>query len=316
MPPRVLLVEDSPVYRKMISDYLRSWSFEVVIAQDAEQALPILAQTEAPSLVLLDWVLPKMDGAALCRRIRTMRTVGAYTYIILLTGKDAPEDLVQGMDAGADDYIVKPFHSLELRARLSAGQRILDLQRELVRARDSMQHAATHDSLTGIHNRGEILRLLENERQRAKRESRKVGVILLDVDHFKSVNDTLGHRGGDDILKEVARRIRRKLRVYDGLGRYGGEEFLIVLSNCDLTTTLIRAEEIREYLQSTPMRVGQQQIQVTASLGVAISDGTEPEIGTVLELADASLYEAKRSGRNRVRAQEQSQIARTLQVGV
>src|SRR5271169_4212657 len=250
---QVLVVDDSAVYRKLIGDCLRSWGFGVTLAKTGSEAWQILEQPDSPKLVLLDWVLPDLDGIELCQRIRQAGTSGPYVYVILLTSKDGRQNMLDAMQAGADDFLVKPFDELELKARLLVGERILKLQEELVAARESMRHAATHDSLTGLMNRGEILEMLQRELERARRERKPVGVILGDVDHFKKVNDTLGHLFGDEALREIGLRLRAQLRVYDGVGRYGGEEFLLILPNCDLPNTLARGNELRETIANTPV---------------------------------------------------------------
>ena len=209
--------------------------------------------------------------------------------------------MLEAMKAGADDYLVKPFDEMELKARLLVGKRILDLQEELVSARESMRHAATHDSLTGLMNRGEIVAMLGRELERARRDRSPVCVLLGDIDHFKKVNDTLGHLFGDEALREVGRRLREQLRVYDGVGRYGGEEFLMVLPNCDLPNAMQRANELREIVASAPVACSGEEKLITMSMGVAISsnDGKN-DLEAVLNQADAGLYAAKENGRNRV----------------
>ena len=298
---QALVVDDSAVYRKLIGDHLRSWGFGVTLAESGSEAWQILEQPNAPKLVLLDWVLPDLDGIELCQRIRQAGSSSPYTYIILLTSKEGRQNMLQAMQAGADDYLVKPFDELELKARLLVGKRILDLQEELVSARESMRHAATHDSLTGLTNRGEILAVLERELERARRERKPVAVILCDVDHFKNVNDTLGHLFGDEALREIGRRLRAQLRVYDGVGRYGGEEFLMVLPSCDLPNALLRANELREIIAKTPVVCSGEERLITMSMGVAVSacEGKN-EVEMLLNQADAGLYKAKEKGRNRI----------------
>src|ERR1035438_9117144 len=203
---QALVVEDSAVYRKLIGDQLNSWGFGVTIAVTGSAAWEILERPDSPKLVLLDWVLPDIEGIELCRRIRQAGTSDNYVYVILLTSNEGRQNMLDAMQAGADDYLVKPFDEMELKARLLVGKRILALQDELVAARESMRHAATHDNLTGLMNRGEILAMLERELERSRRERTTLGVILGDVDHFKSVNDTLGHLFGDEALREIGRR--------------------------------------------------------------------------------------------------------------
>jgi two-component system cell cycle response regulator len=298
---QALVVDDSAVYRKLIGDHLRGWGFGVTLAETGSEAWGILEQPDAPKLVLLDWVLPDLDGIELCQRIRQAGSSGPYVYVILLTSKEGHQNMLDAMQAGADDYLMKPFDELELKARLLVGKRILDLQEELVAARESMRRAATQDSLTGLMNRGEIVGMLVRELGRARREHKPVSVILGDVDNFKSVNDTLGHLFGDEALREVGRRLRAQLRVYDGVGRYGGEEFLLILPNCDLPNALARANELRETVASTPVVCSGEERLITMSMGVAVSDcDGKNEVEMLLNRADAGLYAAKESGRNRI----------------
>jgi len=298
---QVLVVDDSAVYRKLIGDHLCSWGFGVKLAETGMEAWRLLQLPETPKLVLLDWVLPDLDGIELCQRIRRARSTGQYVYIILLTSKEGRQNMLDAMQAGADDYLVKPFDESELKARLLVGKRILDLQDELVAARESMRHAATHDSLTGLLNRAEIFRKLERELERTRRERKPLAVILGDLDHFKKVNDTHGHPFGDDVLREIAERMRSRLRVYDGVGRYGGEEFLLVLPACDLDDAIERANHLREMIAATPIKSGGEEATVTISMGVVVSEcNGVKEAETLLKRADRALYAAKENGRNRV----------------
>src|SRR5271155_450328 len=298
---QALVVDDSAVYRKLIGDHLRGWGFGVTLAESGSEAFRILEQPDSPKLVLLDWVLPDLDGPEICQRIRKAGSSGPYVYVILLTSNEGRQNMLDALQAGADDYLVKPFDELELKARLLVGKRILDLQEELVSARESMRHAATHDSLTGLMNRGEIVAMLERELERARREHHPLSVILGDIDHFKSVNDTLGHLFGDEALREVGRRLRSQLRIYDGVGRYGGEEFLLVLPNCDLPNAMLRADELREMISRAPVLCSGEERLITMSMGVAVSacEG-KSEVEALLSQADAGLYAAKEKGRNRI----------------
>jgi two-component system, cell cycle response regulator len=298
---QVLLVEDSAVYRQLIGGHLKSWGFEVVMAETGAEASQILEQPHAPKLVLLDWVLPDIEGIDLCQRIRTAGSCGHYVYIMLLTGKEARQDMLDALQAGADDYLKKPFDESELKARLLVGKRILDLQDELVAAREAMREAATRDSLTGLLNRAEIFSMLERELERSRRERKPLSIILADIDHFKKVNDTGGHLFGDEALREIARRLQSKLRPYDGVGRYGGEEFLLVLPSCDREAAIERANELREVIAASCVASGGVEKAITMSLGVAISECIGVgEVKSLLSRADAALYSAKDKGRNRV----------------
>jgi two-component system, cell cycle response regulator len=297
----VLLVEDSPIYQRIVTGHLKNWGFKVQTATDGEQAWEILQAPDSPRLVVMDWVMPKLNGIDLCRRLRNRPDTEPYIYTLLLTGKDSQSDLLSAMDAGVDDYLAKPFDELELRARLMAGKRVVDLQDQLVRARESMRYAASYDSLTGLMNRKEVLDALTRELARSKREGKPLAIILADVDHFKSVNDSLGHMFGDEALKEVGRRLQSKLRIYDSVGRYGGEEFLLVFPGCELTSALIRADQIRSFVCSTPVSTLGKDRKITVSLGVVVADGpAEVKIEDLLHQADMALYEAKKKGRNRV----------------
>ncbi|HWO33611.1 MAG TPA: diguanylate cyclase [Candidatus Acidoferrum sp.] len=296
---KVLIVDDSPIYRKLIRDRLQAWGFESTEVESGSKAWETLQRPDCPKLVLLDWVLPDLDGIELCQRIRNASASRPYVYVILLTGKDGRANMLKAMEAGVDDYLAKPFDESELKARLLVGKRILELQQELISARESMRHAATHDFLTGLLNRGEVMGFLTRELARSKRDSKPIGIILADVDHFKSINDTCGHLYGDEALKEIARRFRAKLRVYDAVGRYGGEEFLLILPGCDAMMTVIRADDMRGHVAITPVVSANTSRVITISVGVVSSEqgGTAEEL---LTQADCGLYRAKQKGRNRV----------------
>jgi two-component system, cell cycle response regulator len=295
---KILVAEDSPMYQRLIAGYLTRWEFDFELVYDGDTAWKRLKEPDGPMLALLDWGLPGMEGIEVCRNIRNCDVRERYIYTVLLTGKTDKKDLVEAMNAGADDYLVKPFDAPELRARLLAGKRILDLHRELISAQDSLRFAATHDFLTRLCNRAEILSFLERELSRASREKTQVGIVLVDVDHFKAVNDSLGHSSGDLALQEVARRLRSQLRDYDGIGRYGGEEFLLVLPGCNLSATLSRAEQIRHFVSKEPVIFDATKCTITVSMGVTVATGKQIDPATLLRNADVALYRAKNSGRN------------------
>ncbi len=291
---RILLVEDSAIERQQIGRYLEEWKLEFVAVKDGLEAWRCLQSPDAPNLVLLDWMLPGLDGIELSRRIRTLGANGAYIYTVMLTAKDKKQDLLTAMAAGADDYLAKPVDPSELKARISVAKRILDLHQ-------SLRFAATHDFLTKLLNRAEILASLRRELSRSEREDKPVAVIMADVDHFKEINDSLGHTVGDTVLREVAERLQSDLRPYDLVGRYGGEEFLIVLPSCSLKVATRRADEIRLLVCKDAVVTTFATVPVTVSMGITAADRSQNlTIEEVLQQADKALYSAKENGRNRV----------------
>ena len=298
---RILIADDSIVSRHLLDATLRKWGYEVVVACDGTEAWNVLQLPDAPKLVILDWVMPGLTGPEVCRRVREhAKEKDTYTYILLLTSKSLKEDLIEGMEAGADDYITKPFDQHELKVRLRAGNRIIDLEQQLVTAREELREQATKDFLTRIWNRSSILDILQRELIRAGRERRPVGVVLADLDHFKNVNDGYGHFAGDAVLLEFTRRVIGSMRQYDAMGRYGGEEFLIVLPGCDEEATAAQAERMRNALASEPMAINEDRRVITCSFGATCwRAGMALDSEALIRVADEALYAAKRTGRNR-----------------
>jgi len=299
---KILLAEDSAIYRRLIETHLKEWGFDFVYAKDGKEAWKLLGQQDAARLALLDWVLPEVDGVELCRRLRGRPEGAPYTYTILLTAKSRKQEMLEAMDAGADDFLAKPFDPHELKARLLVGKRIVELQQKLISANDALHFAACHDFLTGVWNRAEILGFLQRELARARRDVTNVGIVLVDVDHFKKVNDQFGHDAGDCVLKEIAKRLVNALREYDGVGRYGGEEFLVVLSGCSGDHLKERAEQVRRAISDLPFSTTQGPISVSLSVGAITIENRDKSlpIEALLKQADAALYGAKASGRDRV----------------
>jgi two-component system, cell cycle response regulator len=289
---KIMLVEDSTIDRQQIGSFLKKWNLDFVAVDNGSKAWNILQRPDAPSLVLLDWVIPGLDGIELCQKIRTLGANGTYIYAVMLTAKDKKQDLLTAMAAGADDYLAKPVDPSELKARILVAKRILDLQQ-------SLRFAATHDFLTKLLNRAEILASLKRELSRSERDDKPVAVLMADLDHFKKVNDSLGHAAGDAVLREVAERLKSDLRTYDLVGRYGGEEFLIILPNCMLTVASRRANEIRGLICKDAIVTTFATVPMTVSIGVTATDPAQNvTIEDLLQQADEALYKAKQNGRN------------------
>ena len=295
---KVLIADDSATSRAMLRKSLARWGYEVVLAEDGAEALDILEKPDAPPMAILDWVMPHLTGPDVCKKVRETRRE-PYTYILLLTSKNSKDETIEGLEAGADDYIVKPFDQQELSVRLRAGKRIIDLQLSLMDAREELREKANKDLLTMLPNRAAIMAILEHEIARCHRDHRSVGVVLLDIDHFKKVNDTYGHFAGDAVLRETAARLKSSMRAYDQVGRYGGEEFLVVLPNCDMEQARSQADRMRIRLQEAKILADAGlEIPVTASFGVTISDLSDRSPDIFIRVADEALYKAKASGRN------------------
>jgi two-component system cell cycle response regulator len=307
----VLIAEDDPIFRRILESWFKKWDYQVTAVENGVDAWEVLQREDAPQLVILDWMMPGMDGIELCRRIRS-RDQGVYRYVLLLTAKDDKQDVIAGLEAGADDYLTKPFDVNELRARVRAGKRILDLQAALIRAKDDLQFAAAHDPLTGLWNRGAIIDLLKREVSRRQRSGEALGVIMTDIDYFKKINDTHGHLIGDAVLQEVTRRLAVGVRPYDVVGRYGGEEFLVVFPGCNAANLIVGAERLRHCIADQPIETSVGQISVTLSLGLASVEPDEKETldcEAFLRNADEALYAAKARGRNRVETAPASRAA-------
>jgi two-component system, cell cycle response regulator len=297
---KILIADDSIVSRHLLDATLRKWGYDVVVVSDGIEAWNQLQQEDSPTLAILDWVMPGLTGPEVCHLVRK-RARERYTYLILLTSKSLKEDLIEGMEAGADDYVTKPFDQHELKVRLRAGTRIIELQSELLAAREALREQATKDFLTRIWNRSSILEILDRELARAEREQRPLGLVMADLDKFKYINDSHGHCAGDAVLREAVRRMQSSIRSYDAIGRYGGEEFLIVLPGCDESCTFGQAERLRRQLCNAPMMVSDVPLTLTGSFGATsiVPDG-KIQGDALIRTADEALYRAKGEGRDRV----------------
>lgn len=306
----VLIADDDPVSCRRLQVALINAGYQVSSVADGAEALRALEKPDCPRLVVLDWMMPGMDGIDVCREVRKQARE-PYIYIILLTARAQPEEIMEGLEAGADDYVTKPFGIHELKARLRAGKRILELQEQLVAAREQLRVQATHDALTGLLNRKAILESLDRELARVTRGGTEVSVIMADLDHFKLVNDTHGHAAGDAVLREAARRMQASIRPYDFVGRYGGEEFLIVSPGCGLDGAAEQAERICKSISSEAIQSPGTAIPMTMSLGVASAPANARLATELLRVADAALYVAKNNGRNRVETGSREPIQTT-----
>jgi two-component system chemotaxis response regulator CheY len=293
---KILIAEDDMTSRLVLGATLKKLGHEVTATMDGQQAWDALDKEHFP-LLISDWMMPDMDGLELCRLIRAADQA-QYTYIILLSALGGKSSYLDGMDAGADDFITKPFDEEQLAARLRVAERILDLHERL-------RTQAMHDGLTGLLNRAAIVESLSHELERAARDSRTLGVVLLDLDHFKRVNDTFGHAAGDAVLREAARRLKSTMRCYDKVGRYGGEEFLIVAPDYSEENIVTLAERVRSCIGDAAVQTPGGPLQMSCSLGAAVSSVKTGEAADALiARADAALYRAKANGRNRTELAE------------
>jgi two-component system, cell cycle response regulator len=295
---KILIADDDLTSRTILNGALKKWGYDPIAVTDGNEAWEIMQEPDAPKLVILDWNMPELDGIEVCRRIRA-NTTSDPQYVILLTSKGEKGSVVEGLDAGANDYITKPYDNAELRARIRVGEKMVELQSELIKARDALEHEAMHDPLTGALNRRAILSMLEKEIVRAQRQGTGISIGLCDLDHFKLVNDKYGHQIGDETLCGVVRTVQNNLRSYDVVGRYGGEEFLVIATD---SRGPMQGENLYERLcarvAANPIPTSAGNIAITVSIGAV----RWPFCSTVDEMiaaADSVLYQAKKEGRNR-----------------
>jgi len=294
---KVLIAEDDVTSRILLQKVLSRWDYEVVATKNGLEAWEVLQSEDAPRLAILDWMRPELDGVEGCRRVRAL-DAEQPPYLILRPARGGTDDIVEGLDAGADDYLGKPYDPEELRARVDVGRRFLELNERLIEAQRALEVQARTDALTGILNRGAIVRRLGEELARAVREHTTLSVGMIDIDHFKRVNDTYGHAAGDVVLQEVVRRALSVARPYDVIGRFGGEEFLVIVPNTGSAEAEDVLERMRVAVAGSPLRIDGQELTVTVSVGGATSRGEAVDQLSVR--ADDELYRAKEAGRNRV----------------
>jgi diguanylate cyclase (GGDEF)-like protein len=287
----------------MLKKILVQEGFSVTCVENGKEALAQFKKHFYP-IVLTDWLMPEMEGPALCEAIRNEKS-NSYVYIVLLTAKDSQEDIILGLEAGADDYLTKPANRSELIARLKTGLRILELEKSLKAANEEIRILSITDPLTGIYNRGYLSERLPQEIKRSIRYKRALSLILCDLDHFKMVNDQYGHVAGDEVLKGFVNCVVASIREQiDWTARYGGEEFLIVLPETDFSGAMHLAERLRNVVSQTLFQIDDQEVRISCSFGVS---GFSPEalkedlkVVDMLKRVDKYLYQAKEGGRNRV----------------
>ena len=294
----VLVAEDDAASRYRLNVALSAWGYQVTCVTNGREAIAELARADGPSLAVLDWSMPEADGLEVCRAVRG-NPGERYVYTILLTSHDRDEDVIAGFDAGADDYVTKPFNAKELRARVRSGARIVQLHQQLVTAHEELREKSMRDPLTGLLTRGAFFEISDREFARARRTRTPLSIVMADIDHFKSINDRYGHPGGDEVLREVARRLHATFRKEDAVGRYGGEEFVVLAFGCEAPDAIALAERFRETVRRDRFIVGDTTVDVTTSVGVA-TGRSEDGVTRLLKAADEALYAAKKSGRNRV----------------
>jgi two-component system, cell cycle response regulator len=290
--PEVIVVEDDPSVARLVALSLKKEGYSVRCAGSLSAAHELI-ETKDWDILLLDRRLPDGDGVSFCHDVRQKNPHG---YIILLTGDATPESKLAGFDCGADDYVTKPFQMDELLARVRAGRRIVELQKALLASNQRLEELSRTDGLTGVANRRAFDAELCTRFEHAKRYARPLTLLMIDIDHFKKVNDTLGHQAGDEVLERIARVLQRATRQSDFVARFGGEEFVVLLPETPLLEGLQVAEKIRAAVASEDLPA-----RVTVSVGVATMP--QPELDSpeaLVAAADAALYRAKRSGRNRV----------------
>jgi diguanylate cyclase (GGDEF)-like protein len=301
---KLLVADDSSLYRTMLKPLLESWSYEVVVAADGYEAQRILDSDNAPRLAILDCAMPGLSGLELCEWIRARKHGYVYTILLCATGQQS--DLLKGFELGADDYLRKPFEELELRARLKVGERIVRSQEELVETHEALKFEASHDPMLQMWNRRAIMDLLSTELSRAQRLQTSLSILLVDLDLFKRVNDSHGHLIGDDVLRGAGEKMAGAVREYDHVGRFGGDEFLLVLPNCTAEAASEVAERVRQQIGQEPLLGAPPQVEITASIGVSQWRSGE-QMRDLLHRADGALYRAKQNGRNRVEVENASE---------
>ena len=304
---KILVAQADMVARGMLETMLTRWGHQVVLAETGTQALTRLKEQGGPSLAIVEKDLEGQGGLEICQQIRD-KTESSHIYIIFVLDQDGGQGVMEAIQAGADDFLSRPLDADEIMLGLRTAKRILELQEELKRAQDAIRYQTTHDPLTGLANRTEVIATVGREVSRMRREKIPLGVILEGIDGLKGINDTYGHAAGDAVLRETVRRIRTVVRPYDTIGRYTGEEFLVVVPGCDVKAAVTQADRLRAAVAQGGMDISEcgkfsgthdGKLQVTLSLGVA-EGRPDVEAGALLREVEAAVNRAKLAGQNRV----------------
>jgi diguanylate cyclase (GGDEF)-like protein len=307
-PFKIVVADDSPFFRRVVERALAREEYTLLFAKNGREAIDFVAAHE-PAVVITDWEMPDFSGLELCEKIRGGKH--PYTYIILLTSNKNKDQIVRGLDAGADDYLTKPFDPGELLARIRVGRRIAELHRQIEAKNKMLEELALTDSLTGLPNRRAVEHWVDRELSAAARHGYPLWVVMADLDHFKSINDAHGHEAGDRVLKAFAEILKTNTRASNICGRLGGEEFVLVLGHSDKQGVEIAIERVRKEIESQTLTFQGRTIRVTASFGIAGFQGANaPEFDRLLRNADSALYGAKHHGRNRIEFAAAESIAR------
>jgi len=295
----VLVAEDDDVTRMRLEHLLTQWGHRVTSVSRGDVALEILSPSGPPHLAIVDWMMPGLDGVDLCRALRARKS-DTYTYVILITARDDPESMLIGLEAGADDFLAKPVAPEELRARLRTGQRIVELQARLIAAREEQRRLADRDGLTGVSSRRRVFQVLESSLSARAASGTELALAMIDLDDFKQINDSHGHVVGDRALRSVCERMQRLLRRTDAFGRFGGDEFLVVLPETSQREGIEIAQRMCDAVAAAPIECGDLSLPVTASIGVVSASGAMRDREELVKRADRALFRAKAAGGNRV----------------
>lgn len=306
---RALVADSDPDRLRQFESWLGKWGYDVTSVKNGVEAWSRLEAERAPILVVLAWRMEGMPGIDVCRRLRLQPELPTAYVLLVADGREA-EDLLDGVNAGADDFLFTPLDAVETKARVRTGARIVEVEQALRASLDALRVQSTRDVITGTWNRAAILELLHKELERSRRKSGSVAVVVADLDGFRRVNESLGTPAGDEVLREAARRLSATLRPYDAVGRFGGGQFLVVLPGSDGLGALTVAERIRESFAKRPIVTTSGPVAVTLSLGVA-SEGGEAatDANALLKAADAALKRAQQGGRNRTALSDDSGFA-------